>query len=405
MTSRSRSPHRTTRPLAYAAGAVLIFLLVTALFHGARNLPLPELNQSNIHDTEDEHRLHPNPAGRHMELKQLMLRLTNERRTQAGVPPLRLAHNPAAQLHAEASLAGCYSAHWDRWGLKPNHRYTLAGGTGSDAENIAGLDYCIRAEDRYHSMHDMEKEVRETVESWMGSTGHRASLLHPAHTVMNAGIAHSRFNKVLVQQFSSDYVTYQTRPAIDERGILRVQAHVTGATMEIGRTTNLQVWFDPPPKPLSRGQLAHTYGVCPPRQVAYLAPAPPPGRAYTGPELKTWTQHSECTEPLEVSRDVPPPRTIDEAMQAWKTAKDRGITNGTSVTTRTRRVTTPHLSRSPGQLTVEADLSQVIWENGPGVYTVVIWGRPLHLTDPVPLSVQAIFLGTSPPPGNPYGGG
>ena len=175
--------------------------------------------------------------------------------------------------------------------------------------------------------------------------------------------------------------------------------------MEIGRTTNLQVWFDPPPKPLSRGQLAHTYGICPPRQVAYLAPAPPPGRAYTGPELKTWTHHSECTEPLEVSRDVPPPRTVDEAIQAWKTAKDRGITNGTSVTTGTRRVTTPHLSRSPGQLAVEADLSQVIRENGPGIYTVVIWGRPLHLPDPSPLSVQAIFLGTGPPPGNPYGDG
>ena len=402
MTSHSRSP---TRPLTYAAGAVLIFLLVTALFHGARNLPLPELSQAAVHDTEDERRLHPNPAGRHMELKQLMLRLTNERRAQAGVPPLTLGNNPAAQLHAEASLAGCYSAHWDRWGLKPNHRYTLAGGSGSDAENIAGLDYCIRAEDRYHSMHDMEKEVRETVESWMGSTVSRASLLHPAHTVMNAGIAHSRFNKVLVQQFSSDYVTYQVRPSIDERGILQVHAHVARATMEIGRTTNLQVWFDPPPKPLSRGQLAHTYGICPPRQVAYLAPAPPPGRAYTGPELKTWTHHSECTEPLEVSRDVPPPRTVDEAIQAWKTAKDRGITNGTSVTTGTRRVTTPHLSRSPGQLAVEADLSQVIRENGPGIYTVVIWGRPLHLPDPSPLSVQAIFLGTGPPPGNPYGDG
>ena len=120
MTSHSRSP---TRPLTYAAGGVLIFLLVTALFHGARNLSLPELSQAAVHDTEDERRLHSNPAGRHMELKELMLRLTNERRAQARVPPLRLAHNPAAQLHAEASLAGCYSAHWDRWGLKPNHRY------------------------------------------------------------------------------------------------------------------------------------------------------------------------------------------------------------------------------------------------------------------------------------------
>ena len=47
-----------------------------------------------------------------------MLKLTNEQRQTAGAPPVKLGSNPAAQLHAEAALKGCYSAHWDKVGSK-----------------------------------------------------------------------------------------------------------------------------------------------------------------------------------------------------------------------------------------------------------------------------------------------
>ena len=81
-----------------------------------------------------------------------MLELINAERTSRGIPPVRLGENQAAQLHAEAALEGCYSAHWDRWGLKPNHRYTLAGGTGAEAENVSGHDTCTRRGDGYQRL-------------------------------------------------------------------------------------------------------------------------------------------------------------------------------------------------------------------------------------------------------------
>lgn len=41
------------------------------------------------------------PAQRHLELKQLMLELINDARSEAGAPAVRLGVNGAAQLHAE----------------------------------------------------------------------------------------------------------------------------------------------------------------------------------------------------------------------------------------------------------------------------------------------------------------
>ena len=41
---------------------------------------------------------------------------------------------------------------------------------------------------------------------------------------MNAGIAHDDYNINVVQQFSSDYVTYQKIPEIDHAGVLRFEA-------------------------------------------------------------------------------------------------------------------------------------------------------------------------------------
>ena len=116
----------------------------------------------------------PRPSG---DLRQLMLELTNERRAAAAVPAVRLGNNRAAQLHVEAALAGCYSSHYDRWGLKPNHRYTLAGGTGADGENIRGHDYCYRESDDYAPIASMAHEVRQAVQGWMGSPGHRGTCL------------------------------------------------------------------------------------------------------------------------------------------------------------------------------------------------------------------------------------
>ena len=77
-----------------------------------------------------------------------MLRLINEARADAGPPSVDLGTNSPAQHHADASLAGCLSGHWDVHVLNVVMRYTLAGGCQAVSENVNGSDYCYTASDR-----------------------------------------------------------------------------------------------------------------------------------------------------------------------------------------------------------------------------------------------------------------
>ena len=52
------------------------------------------------------------PDLRHIEEKRHMLEMINAERSKAGVSPVVLGDNVAAQLHAESSLENCFSGHW-----------------------------------------------------------------------------------------------------------------------------------------------------------------------------------------------------------------------------------------------------------------------------------------------------
>ena len=358
-------------------------------------------NISGFHDAKDERDIIAVPSQRHLELKELMVKLTNERRAAAGVPPVRLGTNPAAQLHAEAALDGCYSSHWDRWGLKPNHRYTLTGGTGAEGENGSGSDYCIRPTENYRAISDMDQEVADTVESWMGSPGHRRNLLNPAHTILNVGIAHDRFNQVMVQQFSSDYVTYTTRPSIDSEGVLRLKGSVTGATLSISNAVNIVVAYDPPAKSLNRGQLAYTYSLCNPIKVAFLVQQLPPGWFHSDDEARTDLHTTNCVDPYQTSPSRPAPNNNAEAHEAWAAAKAASAVSP-PVTTEEVRITSERMNITSNSFNIRADLTHVLREHGPGIYTITIWGQPEQMTEPTPLSEQSIFWLTPTPEGSPY---
>ena len=118
-----------------------------------------------------------------------MLELINMERIAVGLSPVILGDNIAAQLHAEASLKGCFSSHWGMDGLKPCMRYTLAGGYQSNAENGAGLDYCHQWYENYEPLSGIEQEVRKAMEGWMSSPGHRDNILRPEHGKVNIGLA------------------------------------------------------------------------------------------------------------------------------------------------------------------------------------------------------------------------
>ena len=167
----------------------------------------------------------PPPPLRHIEEKHHMLKLINNERVSAGLNPVVLGDNSAAQLHAEASLENCFSSHWGIDGLKPYMRYSLAGGFQSNGENGSGSDYCIQASDGYRANGSAEQEIRQAMEGWMDSPGHRDNILDPWHRKVNIGLAWDRYNFQVVQHFEGDYVEYDQLPNI-ENGVLRISGTV-----------------------------------------------------------------------------------------------------------------------------------------------------------------------------------
>ena len=334
-----------------------------------------------------------------------MLQYTNAQRTLAGVPVVRLGSNPAAQLHAETALTNCYTGHWDKWGLKPNHRYTLTGGTGSEAENVYGLSYCYRAFGEGHPNYgNLEPYIKTAVQDWMNSPGHRRTMLDPRHTILNIGIAHDKFNEYFVQQFSSDYIEYDTRPTINPSGYLITKGSIKNATLAKHLITPYQITYDPPPQQLNRTQIAQTYALCLPMTIAIIS-----HNLYVENTTTSAEPPHNCTNPYNIDPDRRElANTSSAASAAWQTAKNTYLRMETYMTnqliTQNLPVLIPTVSTiEDGSFQLRVRVKHLLNKHGPGIYTIRLWGYThLRPSTPVVLSEQSIFWETNPPNDHPY---
>ena len=311
------------------------------------------------------------PHLRHLGHKQQMLDLINVVRKGEGLPTVVLGDNPAAQLHADSNLENCVSSHWGLDGLKPYARYSQTGGYQHNSENVSGLDYCYTIADRV-SATTVKSEIREAMDGFMESEGHRNNILYPSHRKVNIGVAFDLYNIVVVQHFEGNYTEYDALPAL-ENGVLTLRGRLkNGASLPDQESLGVQVFYDPPPRRLTRGQLSRTYCYDSGTPVAYLR-APLTGRTvYTDDEAAV--QQPPCPDPYEIPADAPAPISEAEAHAFWTAAYEASQrTNPVKivvpwVTARVWGVTTDAFA-------VSADLGQVVKAFGDGVYTVRLWAE------------------------------
>ncbi len=339
-----------------------------------------------------------------------MLELINAERVKAGVDPVVLGKNIAAQLHADSSLENCVGSHWSIDGLKPYMRYSLAGGYQSNGENWLGSNYCIAESTRspegyrYSQLGAIPDEVLEAMEWWMNSPGHRRNILDPWHEKVNIGLAWDRYNIAAVQHFEGGYVEYDSLPNI-ENGVLSMSGTVTnGVTLEENNDLGVQIYYDPPPHSLTRGQVSRTYCYNSGRQVAGLRP-PLRGNWYY-PDDEFTIDYSPCPNPYDVSAYSPAPGSPEEAHQFWQAAYDASQVRVTEIIT-VPWITAEEWSLSEfenqnnqwvekrGVFSVKADLSDVLTEHGEGVYSLIVWGKIGE--EDVVISEYSIFHGITPP--------
>ena len=227
-----------------------------------------------------------------------MLELINAEREKAGVDPVVLGNNIAAQLHAESSLENCVLSHWGVDGLKPYMRYSLAGGYQSNGENGLGLNYCVGP--GWQPLDSITQEIRDAVTEWMDSSDHGRNILDPWHKKVNIGLAWDRYNINAVQHFEGDYVEYESLPIIVDHDL-----SMSGTLKNGVAFYNAQIYYDPPPHSLTRGQLSKTYCYDFGLLVAALRSPAPAGSYYPTDTF----QHvlSSCLDPYDVSVDVEAP--------------------------------------------------------------------------------------------------
>ena len=332
-----------------------------------------------------------------MDEKLYMLELINAERVRAGVPAVVLGDNIAAQLHAEASLAGCYSSHWGSDGLKPYMRYSLAGGYQSNGENGHGLDFCITSDTRspsglrYSFLGPVEAEIKDAMDGWMSSPGHRDNILGKYHKKVNIGLAWDRYNLVAYQHFEGDYVEYNQLPAVEDK-LFQLSGKVSAEVQLSEDDLGVQIYYDEPPHPLTKGQLTRTYCYDSGRLVASLRAPLMGGWFY---DSHDFTQsYRPCPSPYDVSADAPSPSSPGQAHQFWQEAYNKSQVDPIQLIT-IPWITALEWRVDGGSFTVEADLTGPLSRFGPGVYTVVVWGI-LDGEDAI-ISEYSIFHGTKSP--------
>ena len=294
---------------------------------------------------------------------------------------MTLGKNTAAQGHAEAMLKGNFIGHWGLDGLNPNMRYTLAGGTNYLAENTSGS---IIAEGVSYARSTGRSLLTKTHTGLMNSSAHRSTILNKWHTTVNLGIDCNEITCSVVQNFEGNYVTFNQKPTISN-GTLSFAGTFSGDfSLE-----SVQVWYDQPPHPLMLGQLdaAYSYLVGQEPATFLLYPAPPgfhwslsdllPASYRWTADIDPYTVDPKEPRVVRSISGIPLPRlTIPRfriALVPWTVADTWKLTNST--------------------FEIKADISKVIDERGPGVYTVVIWGEHSG-GERMPLTNYSVFVGT-----------
>jgi hypothetical protein len=217
------------------------------------------------------------PTNDQMALMQYALELINADRVNAGLNPVSLGFNAAAQKHAKDMFDNYYWAHWGTDGLKPYMRYTLEGGLGYDKENVGYTGSSDRTEDQStYAEINLKNEIKNFEYQMMNNDaqsnwGHKDNILFKWHQKVNLGLAYNSKRLALVQQFEGDYVDFIQPPTLTGN-ILSLSGQI-----KLGELNNISVCYDQYPQPISPSSLIsgnyHSYSLGD-RSGYIISPAP-----------------------------------------------------------------------------------------------------------------------------------
>lgn len=270
-------------------------------------------------------------------LRSQLLRLINRDRSRFGLRPVELdpATSTIADAYCRDQIRNRTMGHFGIDGEAPYMRYSFAGGNDGISENAAAWSANYHFSDR--TLFDMMRRSEESMMSEAGPhDGHRRAILDPYATHVGVGLAWERGEFRIVEAFIRRYVQW-TR-AIPRSASIGERVLISGKPAGGYPVEAITVHRDPLPRPLSvvAANSIDSYSL------------PPPRRDYR-PRLK----------------------------QRFRRRSDGGI----------EEIRDEYSDGRTGDFFVADDGSfsfAVPLDEGPGVYTVVVWLHPsgAHLTVP-----------------------
>ena len=345
------------------------------------------------------------PRLRNQSEKIYMLELINKARAGAGVPPVVMGTNDVAQIQAEKLLRDCVLSHWGTDGLKPYMRYSLAGGYQVTQETATTSNECGLVYTWLQWNGRPEEMIRESVQSLLSSPIHQKVLLNPTYQQVNIGLAWDRNTFKTVEHFEGDYTELHRLPVITDGDLTFAGRLKEGHEFNPLHPLGVRVYYDPEPRALTQGQLIRTSCYGEGEKIASIeSPSPQFLKSYT---RQTKVREPVCTNPYEISASARRPYTQADTAHAWqqRRAESEQIRN-TSVSFLVLEA--QDMTVEGREFTVAADLSELLDQRGPGIYTVVLlaalegWGkRDIH-----PIVQYSVFHQVDAPGGySPLAGG
>lgn len=216
------------------------------------------------------------------QIERYVVELVNQDRQRAGLQPVSWDETAsrAARRHVQEEADNGFISHWGMDGVKPQLRYTRAGGRDAVDENES---VTLWPEGGFSgvSKDSLAKIVAEHEQSMVNeqppNDGHRQNILDPHHTGVGIAIAVGRSGVAMAQEFTNHYTEMQPVPLTAAPG---ATISLAGRVLAGYQVTGVYAIWEESPHPLSKEQLSQTGSYSDPPWDNLHFWAKPNGRGY-----------------------------------------------------------------------------------------------------------------------------
>ena len=271
-----------------------------------------------------------------------------------------------SQCHAEDMANNCFTSHWSTNGTKPHVRYATAGYENRVVEIIDGHNYCTQDVDTT----DIATRIRDTATRLLDDPEHRQKLVDASNVSLDIGIAADEHRNLwLVIGLASDFIEFDDPPHIDNFEI-SIQGRIeNGARISSTEGLWIEIYYDPLPVQLTRGQLARTTSCVELGEMEARLLRPGPNYI----QRSFIVDKPACLNPHQSASGTEPPGSIQGAAEL----SDHMDIQAANLVSRRHAglliVASEWQVSEDQDFSVTADLEEVLKRHGNGIYTAAIY--------------------------------